>query len=214
MLHLYTGTDRSKARAALNGALLLLQKKGTEVMRVTDANRLEDLAAALHSGGMFAQERVVVFEGVLVDDEMRSVLLGELSALKLSTDHFFILEEKLDAVTKKLVEKYAATSDKFDAPKKAASATTIFALADALRTSNKKNLWVGYQRELLNDAAPEAIHGVLFWAAKDMLLKSRATIEVARAQNLIATLTELPHEARRHGEDLEYALERFVLSIS
>jgi hypothetical protein len=151
-------------------------------------------------------------EGILGNDEMREILTAELPTLKSSTDHFFMLDEKPDAATRKLVEKYAEKFERFDAAKKAEGGTTIFALANALRAGNKKALWVGYQRELLNDAAPEAIHGVLFWAAKDMLLKSRADAEKIRAKKLIANLTELPHEARRRGEDLEYALERFVLS--
>ena len=33
-----------------------------------------------------------------------------------------------------------------------------------------------------------------------------------RAKKLIALLAELPHETRRRGVELEYALERFVLS--
>ena len=214
MLHLYTGTDRKKARDAMQEAAAKVQKGGASLVRITDANKTEDLLAALRSGGMFVQERVVIFEGVLENEEMRMIILAELPALKSSTDHFFILEEKPDAATRKQVEKYAETSEKFEGAKKADRGTTIFALANALRAGDRKALWVGYQRELANDAAPEAIHGVLFWAAKDMTLKARSEGERNRAKSLIAKLAELPHEARRHGEDLEYALERFVLSLS
>ncbi len=211
MLYLYTGTDRTKARTAMQAAVAHAQKGGVSITRINDANTLDDLAAALHSGGMFATERIVVLENVFENDEMREVLRAELPTLKSSTDHFFLYEEKPDAATRKLIEKYAEKSERYDAAKKADGGTTIFALANALRAGNKKALWVGYQRELLNDAAPEAIHGVLFWAAKDMLLKSSAVVDKTRAKKLIASLTELPHEARRRGEDLEYALERFVL---
>lgn len=219
MLYFFTGTDRKRVREALRRAVAPFQKRATVPLRITDANRPEDLAAALRSGGMFAIDRVIVMEDVLGRDEMRGILTPELPVLKSSADHFFLLEEKPDAATRKLVEKYAEKSERFDAPKKSDGGTTIFALANALRAGNKKALWVGYQRELLNDSAPEAIHGVLFWAAKDMVLKSlpagrqtAPTKEYIRAKKLIASLAELPHEARRRGEDLEYALERFVLS--
>jgi hypothetical protein len=72
----------------------------------------------------------------------------------------------------------------------------------------------------LRDEAPEAIHGVLFWGAKDMFLKSLpagrqdASAEHERAGTLVAELSELPHEARRRGFDLEYALERYILSVA
>jgi DNA polymerase III delta subunit len=221
MLHFYSGTDRKKAREAMQKPMANLQKKGASILRITDANKPEDLLAALHSGGMFATERIVVLEGTLENLEMRAIMLEALPTLKKSTDHFFILEEKPDAATRKQVEKYAETSEKFDAAKKSDGGTTIFALANALRAGDRKALWVAFQRELLNDAAPEAIHGVLFWATKDMMLKSlpagrqgAPTKEQLRAKHLIARLAELPHEARRRGEDLEYALERFVLSIA
>lgn len=212
MLYFYSGSDRTKARAAMNASVALLEKRGMVPLRISDANSVDDLRAALHSGGMFATARTVILEGILGNDEMREILIAELPTLKSSTDHFFMLDEKPDAATRKLVEKHAEKFERFDAAKKVDGGTTIFALANALRAGNKKTLWVGYQRELLNDAAPEAIHGVLFWAAKDMFLKSRSDGEKIRAKKLIANLAELPHEARRRGEDLEYALERFVLS--
>jgi DNA polymerase III delta subunit len=214
MLHFYSGTDRAKAREGMQKAVAKAQGKGASVVRISDASKPDDLKASLSSGGMFAQDRIVILEGVFENIEMRMIMLEQLPALKKSADHFYILEEKPDAATKKQIEKYSETFEKFDAIKKSDGATTIFALANALRAGDKKALWVGYQRELLNDAAPEAIHGVLFWAAKDMFLKSRAENEKSRAKSLIATLTELPHEARRQGEDLEYALERFVLSVA
>jgi hypothetical protein len=87
-------------------------------------------------------------------------------------------------------------------------------MANALRKSDKKALWVGYMRELEKGSAPEMVHGVLFWAAKDMLLKAGRDVATHNyATKLVAHLAELPHEARRRGEDLEYALERFLLSV-
>ena len=212
MLHLYSGTDRAKARAALNKALEKV--KGARLVRITDANAPEDLVSALQGAGMFAEKRVIVLEGVLENDEMRHIVLASLERLKSSGESFFMLEEKPAAATRKQIEKYSETVEKFDAPKKAEGGTTIFALANALRAGDKKALWVGYQRELLKDAAPEAIHGVLFWAAKDMMLKSRNDREKNRAKEFVARLADLPHESRRRGEDLEYALERFVLSVA
>jgi len=210
MLHFYVGTDREKAKDALDVAVKKIAKKGTAVLHISDANSLADLSTALQGRGMFDSERVIVLDSVFANEEMQPVALNSLPLMKKSTDHYFVIENKLDAATKKQIEKYAEDSFKFDAPKKEQE-KTIFKLANALRTRDKKALWVGYQRELLS-SAPEAIHGVLFWAAKQMLLGARADIEKARAAKLVALLAELPHEARRRGEELEYALERFVLS--
>ncbi len=211
MLYLYTGTDRKKARTEMNASVKSAGKRGTRVVRISDANQPADLRTVLSSGSMFAEERIVVLDGVLANDEMRAELLTSLAAMRDSSEAFFVLEEKPDAATRKQVEKYAEDSKRYDAPAKKRGGD-IFAMAHALKRADKKALWVNYQRQLAENAAPEAIHGVLFWAVKDMFMKSGAAADQKRAKKLIAELAELPHEARRRGEELEYALERFVLS--
>ncbi|MHB1086873.1 MAG: hypothetical protein ACYCZ0_03955 [Minisyncoccota bacterium] len=205
MLYFFSGTDTDKARAALNKAVERTAKNMT-VVRITDVHTRADVDAALQGGGMFGGERVV-FDNVYANDDLRELLSEALPRIAKSKDMFFMLEGALDAAARKSVEKYATEFERFDS-RKIAKAETIFSLANALQSGKKKDLWVGYQRELLSGKAPEAIHGVLFWAAKQLLLKS----DTPRARMLVAELAELPHEARRQGFELEYALEHFVLS--
>jgi DNA polymerase III delta subunit len=210
MLYFFSGTDREKTRKALDTAVKRVVGKG-RVTRITDANSPEDLKAALQGAGMFGESRVVVLDGVLVNEEMRTHVINSLAVLKASAEVVFILEEKLDADTRKKIEKYAEKSERLDAAGKKRSGD-IFIMANALSKRDKRALWLQYQGELAKGTAPEAIHGVLFWGAKEMLLKSRTEEVRTRAQKLVAMLAELPHESRRRGEELEYALERFVLS--
>lgn len=211
MLHLYLGTDREKARTKMSAAIEKAARKA-EIIRITDAHTVEDLKVALQGGGMFAKKRVLVFEGVCMNVELCDILLNAIEYLSKLDEEIFIYEEKPLADLRKKLEKYAETTEKFDAPKKERD-SGIFAIVNALRSADKKALWVSYMREIAKDSAPEAVHGVLFWAAKDMALKSADALSRARAKKLIASLAELPHEARRRGEDLEYALERFLLSV-
>ncbi|KKW46071.1 hypothetical protein A3C21_01110 [Candidatus Kaiserbacteria bacterium RIFCSPHIGHO2_02_FULL_59_21] len=210
MLYLYTGTDREKARGAMNKTLAR-EAKGAGVVRITDANSVADLRTALRGSGMFGEKKIVALDGVFANAEMKNVALDALPRMKASDEPFFILEEKPDAETRRTLEKHAETSERFDA-KKEKDKGEIFALAHALRRADKKALWVGYQSALARDEAPEAIHGVLFWGAKDMFLKSSGAAR-ERAGRLVAELAELPHEARRRGFELEYALERYILSV-
>lgn len=210
MLYFYSGTDREKARAKMDADIAKTAGRGAQVLRVTDAHTLEDLHAALRGGGMFAQERVLVFESLSANAEMLDILLEALPLLSKATEAAFVFEERPLADLRKKIEKHAAKSEKFDAPKKERD-SGVFAMANALRRGDKKALWVSYMRELAKETAPEAIHGVLFWAAKDMYLKDGGTD--GRARRLVADLAALPHEARRRGEDVEYALERFVLCV-
>ncbi len=212
MLYLYTGTDREKARAAMDASVKKVSKKDSRVVRITDANALADLRVALQGAGMFGESRVVVLDNVFANEETAALVEQSLPSMKESSEHFFILEEKPLADVRKKIEKYAETSERLDAPGKGKD-NRIFELADALKRGDKKVLWVGYQRALLRDEAPEAIHGVLFLGAKQMLLAARAgSPERIRGSKLVAELAELPHSARRKGCELEYALEQFVLS--
>jgi hypothetical protein len=170
MIKLYLGTDREKARKKMG--VDIAKVKGAEIVRITDANTIEDLKASLQSGGMFARKRVLVFENVCANLELCDVLVDSLEALSKSDEKVFIFEEKPLADLRKRLEKYAESVEKFDAPKKERD-SSIFAIANALRRADKKALWVSYMREIAKDAGPEAIHGVLFWAAKDMFLKAR-----------------------------------------
>jgi len=208
MINLYLGTDREKARAKMSADIAKVSAHA-QVVRITDAHTIDDVQTALRGGGMFAEKRVLVFEGVCVNEDMCHVLLEALPMLKSGPDQTFIFEEKPLADLRKKLEKHAERTEKFDAPKKERD-SSIFAMANALRSGDKKALWVSYMREIEKGSAPEAIHGVLFWSAKDMFLKSGSSD--ARTHTLVGMLAALPHEARRRGEDLEYALERFVLS--
>lgn len=214
MLYFFYGTDRDKARLALNKAVEKAATKA-EVVRITDAHTVADIQMVLQGPGMFSKGRVIVLDSVLSgkNEDMRTQLMNAIASIKESDEHYFILEGAVDAATRKQIEKFAEKSEKFDAPKKEKD-NSIFALASALQKGDKKALWVGLMREYAKGAAPEAVHGLLFWGAKQMLLKARADAERAQARYLIAALAELPHEARRSGFDLEYALERFVLSAA
>ncbi|PIR84161.1 hypothetical protein COU18_00185 [Candidatus Kaiserbacteria bacterium CG10_big_fil_rev_8_21_14_0_10_51_14] len=221
MLYLFTGTDREKTRAALNAAVQKMSSaqggpasggKNAQALRISDASTLADMETSLRGGGMFGESRVIVLDGVLVNEEMRTLVISSLPMMKDSEETFFILEEKPDADTRKRIEKYAEKSERYDGATKKRD-SSIFDLANALARRDKKALWVTLQRELSKGAAPEALHGVLFWGAKDLLLRSKAdSPEHRRGITLITELVALPHEARRRGEELEYALERFVLS--
>jgi hypothetical protein len=209
MLYVFLGTDRKKARDAMGAQIAKL--KGYSRVHITDAHTLADLGAALSGGGMFAQQQAVMLDGTFANEELREYVVANLEALKKSDDAFLLFEEKLDAATKRTVTKHAEKVETFDAAKKAPD-NAIFKLRFALEKGDKKTLWVGLMHEYAAGKAPEAVHGFLFWAAKQMVLGARGGVQLTRARTLLSRLAELPHESRRKGFDLEYALERFVLS--
>lgn len=209
MIYFFTGTDREKARAAMNGEITgAIKKVHKDIVRITDAHSIDDLRVALQGAGMFGTARVLVFESVLMNEDMKTILLLQLSRLGESEEPIFWYEEKPTADLRKKIEKFSEKSVRYDAVKKERD-TSIFTISNALARGDKKALWVEYQRALVRGDAPEAIHGVLFWGAKRMIASSSH-----RAETLIAELAELPHKARRGGVELEYALERYLLTVN
>jgi DNA polymerase III delta subunit len=208
MYYFFTGTDTNALREKLAAAAEKAAGKA-RIVRITDAQSLADLDAALQGPGLFGEQRVIVLDNVTLADPLRERFLASLPRIAESEEHFFVLETDIDATTRKIIEKHAEKTERLDAGKKAKD-NSIFGLANALQRGQKKELWVGYQRELMKGSAPEAIHGTLFWAAKQAILRSNTD----KNRALVAALAELPHEARRRGFDLEYALELFVLSVA
>lgn len=208
MLYFYTGTDTIEARKKLNA---VLEKAAGEVIRITDAHSAADLNAALQGGGMFGGVRIVVLDSVFTNDELGAILFERLPILSKSKEVLYIYESAPNAALKKTIEKYAEKTEKFEL-KKGEKKDNFFGLINAFQQGKKKDLWVLYQREIAAGKAPEMLHGSFFWGAKQMLLKSRNKEELARGRRLVADLAALPHEARRNGFDLEYALEHFVLA--
>ena len=214
MLYLYTGTDRDKARSAMmEEAEGRAEKENAEILRITDAHSPEDLRLGFAGPGLFGRARVLVLDSIVANEKMFEFFMRELPALSKSKDPFFVFEEKLLADIRRKIEKYAEKTVKHDAPRKERD-NSIFALANALSRRDKKTLWVQDQRALSRGESAEAIHGILFWGAKKMLLSARkGSAEYGRGSALIASLAELPHEARRKGFEFEYALEHHLLSI-
>lgn len=205
MLYFLYGADREQTKKRANE--IALKEKG-ERRTLTDLHTVNDIRLA-YSDGLFAQRKIVVFDGVFAKQELADEVLLSLDVLKKSKEIFIIREEKLDAATKKNIEKYAEKTEVFDL-KKEKEETTVFALANALQKRDKKALWVGLQREFAKGNAPEAVHGVLFWGAKQEFQR-RDSKDI---RLIIGRLVELPHEARRKGIELEYALEHFALTMA
>ena len=208
MLLVFLGSDRKKTREALNAAVTKTKRSR---LQITDTHSLADLEAAMEGGGMFTVERSVLLDNTFANIEMRERILSNLERLRNSTDTFFLLEEKVDTATKRSLAKYAEKVETFDAAKKEKD-NAIFKMRFALEKGDKKALWVALMGEYATGKAPEAVHGFLFWAAKQIHLNARNDATKARGKKLLVTLAELPHEARRKGFDFEYALEKFVLS--
>src|ERR1035437_9971633 len=86
---------------------------------------------------------------------------------------FLILDGKVDSVTTKKIEKFSYKSQEFEKTESKKESPIIFTITDKLLARNKKQLWACFT-DLLGWGIPaEEIHGVLFWAVKNMIIVAR-----------------------------------------
>lgn len=234
MLYAYLGTDTKRTNDTLLRAVASMSARvpNANVQYVTSETEFLDIASLLSASGLFYPSQIVVLDGVCERKESKAELFSFLPEMAASSHLFFVREESLTSPEIKKLEKAATKLVRYDAGEVKEAKFNIFSLSDALLTHDKKQLWVRLALALRAGEEPEALHGVLFSAAKSMVLaegtqtpeetglhpfvfkKARAAgrkYSVEEMQTLVKELAVLPHEARRNGFDLEYALELFAL---
>lgn len=218
MLYFFYGTDSAKAREKASAliATLSASKPEARVFKIStddwNANTLGDLVGGQ---GLFHSVSVVQISDVFENEEAKEYILARLSELADSPNIFVLVEGVVDIATVRTVTKAATSVQEFKKTKLEKPKFNVFSLADALGERNKKNLWVLYQKALLEDSAPENINGVLFWKVKDMLT-ARYPNRLWKAEelkNLSARFVALYHDSHRGKHEFPIALERLILTI-
>lgn len=217
MLYFFYGTDGAKAREKASAlvATLSAKKPQASVFKIGagdwNATALDEL---IGGQGLFHPISLVQISGVFENEETKEYILARLSELAESPNIFVLVEGAVDAETKRAVSKKAEKVQEF---KKVTvkQKFPVFTLADALGDRDKKNLWVLYQKALLEGIAPENINGVLFWKVKDMLTAhySNRHWKTEELKNLSARFVALYHDSHRGLHEFPLALERLILTI-
>lgn len=231
MLYLFHGTDVEKVRTKAFAWVAAAKKKEPNLAyarlareELTDA-ALEDAAL---SGGLFISRLLVLIDdpfpasraadieegGESEEGTSGNILEEHLDSLAASDNAIIILAPKLSAVkAKKLVAK-AKMEYKFD---KLATFEVKRGfnsdLVDALGARNKEKLWLEVNRALRAGDAPEMLHGLLHWKARDLMEKGGRAWSSKESRELSLALIELLQSSRRGGLDLARSLEKFALSV-
>ncbi|MBI4079935.1 hypothetical protein HY414_01765, partial [Candidatus Kaiserbacteria bacterium] len=89
-----------------------------------------------------------------------------------------------------------------------------------LAVRSRERLWLEIVRALRAGDAPEMLHGLLHWKARDLMdpsagrqKKGSRPWSAAEARKLSLSLIALLQDSRRKNLDLAESLERFALSI-
>jgi len=215
VIYLFHGSDVHKARAKAFQWVAAARAKAPDAayIRLTaDQLTQESLLDALSSQGLFFSKTLVLLDDPFSESEAGELVLTHLGALQSSDNPVGILAPRLIASRTQKLEAVAAKSFKIDAPPKKERGFNS-ALVNALSARDGGVLWKEITKAMRDGEAPEAIHGLLHWKARDLMQKGGRgwTPEEARALSL--SLIELLSDSRGKDLPLPLALERFALGI-
>lgn len=215
MIYLFHGTDVGRARAKAFAWITAARLKAPDAVyirlqgdQITEAS----LHDAIGAQGLFFTKSLILLDDPFDSTEASDALLTALPALAASENPIGILAPKLSAAQLKKLEAVASKVFKEDAPPKKDRGFNS-ALVNALGNRDGALLWKEIVKAERQGDAPEAIHGLLHWKARDMMQKGSSVWGKDGARALSVTLLELLSSARSGTLPLTLALERFALSL-
>jgi len=212
MIYLFAGDDIDRKIIAYENFLSDLPE-GLEIFSFSKNEFNFMQIESLYSGqGLFFTEHAVIFSNIFENKEAKEVLLEKLPILGESPTPFIFLEGKL---TKKELDQFKKSRTEvnyFELPKYKKEKFNNFLLANDLGAKNKFLLWLHFRQAIDRGVGMEELIGVLFWKAKDMLLRRDFhKIPEEKLKTITQKLSYLLPEARFKGIDDEAVFERFLL---
>lgn len=215
MIYLFYGSDGGKVRAKAFQWVAAARKKAPEAAYIriaADALTEESLAEAVSSQGLFFAKTLVLLDDPFGSAESAELVLKHLDMLAASENPIAILAPKLIASREKKLEAVAEKSFELNSVAKPERGFNS-ALVNALGAKDSAALWKEVMKALRAGDAPEALHGLLHWKARDLMQKGSTKWGKDGARKLSRDLIELLSDSRSGDLPLVENLERFVLSI-
>jgi hypothetical protein len=215
MIYLFAGDDVKNKRQAYDDFIQSIPK-GTEIFSVSRNDFDPMQIESFYSGaGLFFAKSVVIFKNIFDNEETRDFILEKLALMNESNNSFVFLESKLN---KPILNAFKQTDAKgnqinvFELSKEKKEKYDNFLLANALGDRDKRNLWIYFRQAMDKGVGMEELIGVLFWKAKDMILKKKfGKFKESELKNFASKISYLLPEARKEGRDDETAFEQFLL---
>lgn len=217
MIYFLHGTNIEKGRSKAHDLVTSLQKKKPDAsffkMSAENWNEAELQEYALGQG-LFESKYIIFLDRVCEDKKIKEDFLEHIKVLAESANIFIILEGKLDKATIGKIEKKSEKTQEFIAPEKKKEDYNAFALADAVGRRDRKNAWMLYREAIDRGEAAEALHGMMFWKVKTMLMNSYpGAYSKDELYSLADRLVTTYHDSRRGVHELETGVEALILGL-
>lgn len=216
MIYLFTGSDMNRVRAKAFQWIAAARAKAPDAYYTRlNAEQVSEAALreALTAQGLFFSKTLIALDDPFANAESAETTFDLLPELAESQNIVAIIAPKLLAARVKKIEAKAEKVFTVDVSAKPPSRGFNAPLVNALSAKDGEALWKEIVKAYRLGDAPEMVHGLLHWKARDLMQKgSRAwTSEEARilSRNLIVLLSD----SRGRDLPLDLALERFALSL-
>jgi DNA polymerase III delta subunit len=218
MIYFLHGNDTEKGRTKAHELIGSLQKKKPDASFFKmDAETFDETKLQEYAGGqgLFESKYIIFLDRLCEEKKIKDSFLSYIKEIAESTNIFIVLEGKLDKVSSGKIEKKAEKTQEFVlAEKPEKEKFNVFALAEALGKKDRKNLWILYRQAIDRGEAPEALHGMLFWKVKTMMMNSYgSTYSKEELENLLERIVAVNHDARRGLHEMETGMEALILSL-
>ena len=214
MIYLFAGDDAKTKRGVYEKFIKSLPKN-TETFFINKNNFDPVQAESFYSGaGLFSAKYIVFFENIFEKEEALDFILEKLKSFSEAQNDFVFLEGKLNKPILGAFRKVRAELNIFELAKEKKEKYNNFLLADAFGDRDKLKLWLHFRQAMDKGVRMEELIGILFWKAKDMLLKKNfSKFSEAELKSFSAQISYLLPEARKNGLDDESAFEQFILEV-
>jgi len=215
MLYIFAGSDTQKVREKALAWVAASRKKAPNALYVhleegaISENQIEDI---IQTQGLFYQKMLVVLDDPLGTEEGREVIEKYTQAIVDSNNVIAFIMPKLLIKDKGIVAK-ATKVFEYDKVAKGEERGFNASLVNALAAKNARALWQEITLTLRKGDAPEAVHGLLAWKARDMLAKGSSKWSRKELRELSRTLLTLVTDSRKESGNTEASLELFALSL-
>jgi hypothetical protein len=212
MIYLFTGGDTKAKHKAYENFIKSIPKN-VEIFPIikNDLNPME-LESFYSGSGLFFKKCAVILTDIFEYENTRELVLEKLNLMGESDNDFIFLEDHLNKPVLDIFQKAKAEVNIFELSKEKKEKFNNFLLANAFGDRDKLNLWIYFRQAMDKGVGMEELIGVLFWKAKDMILKKNfrkfSEVELVNFADKISYL--LP-ESRKKGQDDETAFEQFLL---
>ena len=212
MIYLFCGDDTKNKHESYEKFIKSISTDvETFFIGKNDFNLME--TESFYSGsGLFFTKCIVVFTNIFEKEETLDFVLEKLNLMGESGNSFVFLEGKLNKPIIDAFKKARAELNIFELPKEKKEKYDNFLLAYDFERRDKLNLWIHFRQAIGVGVGMEELVGVLFWKAKDMLLKKNfRKFSEPELKNFAGKLSYLLPEARKEGLDTEAVFEQFLL---